>query len=186
METLPVEDLTEVQLYSCPWEGCVKTFQRHCNLEQHLLYGKCEMEVERYSLLDMAKLMYNEQLVQGSSEHPHIPGPALTLSTLQENLEEGWALESAKSTVRFNVNQKTYLDDKFGIGQQTGKKAVPTQVSQDMRHAKNVEGTRRFTVDDISSYPTSRENKMAAESFSIAKNLVLSILAAFLGHTYNT
>ena len=26
---------------------------------------------------------------------------------------------------------------------------------------------------------------MAAESFSIAKNLVLSILAAFLGHTYN-
>ena len=47
METLPVEDLTEVQLYSCPWEGREKTFQRHCNLEQHLLYGKCEMEAER-------------------------------------------------------------------------------------------------------------------------------------------
>ena len=172
METLPVEDLTEVQLYSCPWEGCVKTFQRHCSLEQLLLYGKCEMEVERYSLLDMAKLMYNEQLVQGSSEHPHIPGPAVSLST--------------KSTARFNVNQKTYLDDKFGIGQQTGKKADPTQASQDMRHTKNVEVARRFTVDDISSYPTNRENKMAAESFSIAKNLVLSILAAFLGHTYNT
>ena len=74
METLPVEDPTEVQLYLCPWERCEKTFQRHCNLEQHLLYGKCEMEVERYSLLDMAKLMYKEQLVLGSSEHPHISG----------------------------------------------------------------------------------------------------------------
>ena len=39
---------------------------------------------------------------------------------------------------------------------------------------------------DISSYPTSEENKMAAESFLIAKNLVLSIFEAFLGHKYNT
>ena len=31
-----------------------------------------------------------------------------------------------------------------------------------------------------------RANKVAAESISIAKNLVLSILPAFLRHTYNT
>ena len=33
---------------------------------------------------------------------------------------------------------------------------------------------------DISSYATSRETKIAAKSFSIEKNLVLSILPAFL------
>ena len=73
----------------------------------------------------------------------------MSLSTLQENLEEGWALKSTKSTVRLNVNQKTYLDDKFWIGQQTGRKLDPTQVSQGMRHTKNVEGTRRFAVDEF-------------------------------------
>ena len=61
-DTLPVKDVNGVQLYSCPREGCVKTFQRYYNLEQHLFYGKCEMTIERYSLLDTAKRMYNEHL----------------------------------------------------------------------------------------------------------------------------
>lgn len=147
-ETQPEEDPIEAQLYSCPWEGCMKTFQRHYNLEQHLLYGKCKIEEERYSLIDMAKLLYRKQLVEGSSEHPHIPGPAVPTSK-QENLTEGWALKSTKSGVRFNDNQKSYLDDKFKIGQDTGNKADPTQVAHDMRHTKNAEGKRRFTVTEF-------------------------------------
>ena len=149
-DTLPVENLNGVQLYSCPREGCVKTFQRYYNLEQHLLYGKCEMAIEHYSLLDTAKRMYNEHLVQGSTtEHPNIPGPTVSSSTQELDLEEGWALKSTKSTARFSVNHKTYLDDKFEIGQQTGNKADPIQVFQDMRRTNNAEGTRRLTVDEF-------------------------------------
>ena len=107
------------------------------------------MAIKRYSLLDTAKRMYNEHLVQGSTtEHPNMPGPTVSSST-QEDLEEGWALKSTKSTARFSVNQKTYLDDKFEIGQQTGNKADPIQVSQDMCRTKNAESTRRFTVDEF-------------------------------------
>ena len=147
-DTLPVEDLNGVQLYSCPQEGCVETFQRYYNLEQHLLYDKCEMAIERYSLLDTAKQMYNKHLVQGSTtEHPNIPSSNVSSST-QEDLEEGWALKSTKSTACFSVNQKTYLDDKFEIGQQTGNKADPIQISQDMRPTKNADGRRRFAVDE--------------------------------------
>lgn len=62
-ETLPEEDPIEAQLCSCKWEGCMKTFQRHYNLEQHLLYGKCKIEEERYSLIDMAKLLHRKNLV---------------------------------------------------------------------------------------------------------------------------
>ena len=81
------------------------------------------MAIERYSLLDAVNRMYNEHLVQGSTtEHPNIPGPTVSSST-QEDLEEGW--KSTKSTTRFSVNQKTYVDDKFEIGQQAGNKAYP-------------------------------------------------------------
>jgi hypothetical protein len=82
----------------------------------------------------MAKLMYNEKLVQGSSEHPVCP---ILSSSTQENLQEGWPLKSTKS------------NDKLEIGQQTGNKEDPTQVSQAMHHTKNAEGTRRFTLDEF-------------------------------------
>ena len=36
-------------LFSCPFEGCVSTFQRHCNLERHMHYGKCKFVEERHS-----------------------------------------------------------------------------------------------------------------------------------------
>ena len=43
------------------------------------LHSKCEMAIEHYSLLDMAKRMYHEHLVQGSTtEHPNIPGPTVS------------------------------------------------------------------------------------------------------------
>jgi hypothetical protein len=82
----------------------------------------------------MAKLMYDEKLVQGSSEHPSMPDPVFINTG---NLQEGWPLKSRKS------------NDKFEIGRQTGSKADPTQVSQDMHHTKNAEGTRRFTLDEF-------------------------------------
>ena len=94
------------------------------------------MAIERYSLLDTVNRMYNEHLVQGSTtEHPNIPGPTVS-SSPQEDLEEG--CKSTKSTARFSVNQKTYVDDKFEIGQ---------------RRTKNAEGTRRFTVDEFLTPP---------------------------------
>lgn len=37
-------------LFSCPVEGCVRTFQRHCDLERHMHYGKCKFVEEKYTL----------------------------------------------------------------------------------------------------------------------------------------
>ena len=54
-------------LFSCPVERCVSTFQRHCNLERHLHYGKCKFVEERHSLLDKATILYAEKLQEGSS-----------------------------------------------------------------------------------------------------------------------
>ena len=50
---------------------------------------------------------------------------------------------------RFNAKQKGYLDEKFKIGEQSGHKADPAQVAKDMRHARQEDGNRRFTVDEF-------------------------------------
>ena len=134
-------------LFSCPVEGCVSTFQRHCNLERHMHYGKCIFVEERHSLLDKAKILYAGKLQEGSSAQPFIAGSEL--SEQSQALPQGWALRSSKKAARFSAKQKAYLDEKFKIGEQTGFKADPAQVAQDMRHAKHEGGSRRFNVDEF-------------------------------------
>ena len=123
-------------LFSCPVEGCVSTFQRHCNLERHMHYGKCKFVEERHSLLDKAKILYAEKQQEGSSAQPFIAGSELSEQSVQA-LPRGWALRSTKKAARFSAKQKAYLDEKFKIGEQTGLKADPALVAQDMRHAKH-------------------------------------------------
>lgn len=53
--------------------------------------------------------------------------------------------------MRFNENQRQYLDDKFEIGQESGHKADPEMVSRDMRYARTEKGQRCFTVDEFLS-----------------------------------
>ena len=147
-QSIASTDNEHAGLFSCPVEGCVSTFQRHCNLERHLHYGKCKFVEERHSLLDKAKILYAEKLQEGSSAQPFIAGSELSEHSVQA-LPQGWALRSTKKAARFSAKQKAYLDEKFKIGEQTGFKADPAQVAQDMRHAKHEDGSRRFTVDEF-------------------------------------
>lgn len=140
------------QLYTCPMDGCVCTFLRHSNMENHVLYGKCSLLEERHTLLDKAKILYQEKLLEGTSKQPTLSGDSsVHSSACAEQLQQGWALKVAKKKGRFNDGQRQYLEEKFKIGQQTGHKADPDQVSIDMRYAKNDDGTRRFKVDEYLS-----------------------------------
>ncbi|KAK3715340.1 hypothetical protein QZH41_001341 [Actinostola sp. cb2023] len=142
-------DFQENGLFTYPFHGCVCTFQRHYNLEQHMSYGKCKIIEEKHNLLDKAKILYREKLLEGSSAQPFIAGPESPLPAISEELPQGWALKSAKKGGRFNNNQRQYLDDKFRIGEITGHKFDPAQVAQDMRYAKHNDGSRRFTVEEF-------------------------------------
>ena len=135
-------------LFSCPVEGCVSTFQHHCNMERHMHYGKCIFVEERNLLLDKAKILYAEKLQEGSSTQPFIASSEHSEQSVQA-LPQGWVLRSSKKAARFSAKQKAYLDEKFKIGEQTGFKADPAQVAQDMRHAKHENGSHRFTVDEF-------------------------------------
>ena len=82
-ESVASADCESASLFSCPVEGCVSTFQRHCNLERHMHYGKCIFVEERYSLLDKAKILYAEKLQEGSSAQPFIAGSELSEQSVQ-------------------------------------------------------------------------------------------------------
>lgn len=71
----------------------------------------------------------------------------------------GWVLKSSQSRrTKFTENQKQCLYAKFQIGERTGRKADPTEVSKAMRTAKDSNGKRLFNYGDfltsqqISSY----------------------------------
>ena len=62
---------------------------------------------------------------------------------------QGWAIRQTKKAARFNENQRSYLDEKFLIGQSTGIKAHASQVARDLRNARTESGKRRFSIDEF-------------------------------------
>ena len=49
-------------IFSCPEEGCVKTFVRYSLMQRHLDCGKHQRVLERYTLLDRAAVGYAQRL----------------------------------------------------------------------------------------------------------------------------
>ena len=67
----------------------------------------------------------------------------------ESTLQMGWALSRPKTgSVRFPENVRRYLTAKFDIGERTGHKADPTQVSLDLRAAKDENGERLFKKEE--------------------------------------
>jgi hypothetical protein len=108
------------ELFPCPVDGCVKLYQRYSALENHMAYGKCDLVQEKYTLMDQAKIIYNEKLLQGSSEVPSLS--SVSLPSSKNDLSRGWALKTTKKATRFSDKQKSYLSEHFNIGQETGHK----------------------------------------------------------------
>ena len=106
---------------------------------------------------DKAKMSYATKLEQGiaSVQNPveHIETPqALDFCSA---LPMGWALKSASTQrTRLTESQKQYLTEVFQIGERTGHKAHPCNVSKSMRKARNADGSSKF---DTSSYLTSQQ-----------------------------
>ena len=136
-------------LFCCPVDGCIKSYQRYSNLENHIMFGQCCLPPHRkYNLLDQSVLLYAEKLTVGDSAQPTLVVQAEQCEAV-ESLQKGWALKGSKKTARFTEDQRKYLGDKFRIGQETGHKADPEQVAREMRYARNERGERRFKVDEF-------------------------------------
>eukprot|EP00058_Branchiostoma_floridae_P002227 XP_002587715.1 hypothetical protein BRAFLDRAFT_94618 [Branchiostoma floridae] len=110
--------------------------------------------IERETLMDEAILGYAEKVDAGISSVPQLihseDETAVTHEAALAALPMGWALKGAKRMrARFSEKQRKYLEDKFDIGQATGRKCDPTQVAKDMRRAKDSKGRRMFTSSEF-------------------------------------
>ncbi|PFX13340.1 hypothetical protein AWC38_SpisGene22581 [Stylophora pistillata] len=60
------EEESNARIFSCPEEGCVKTFVRYSSMQRHLDCGKHQRALERYTILDRAAAGYAQS--EGSGE----------------------------------------------------------------------------------------------------------------------
>ena len=65
------------------------------------------------------------------------------------SLSQGWALRQTEKAAPFNVNQRSYQDEKFLIGQSTGIKADPSQVARNLRNARTGSEKQRVSIDEF-------------------------------------
>lgn len=136
-------------LFPCPEEGCVKAYSRFANLQTHLDIGKHKMMLEQETLYDRAKKEYASKLTEGCSRIPSVQVTAQRKSDGLPPLPMGWALKTAKKKARFTEKQKEFLTDQFKVGEQSGRKCDPHEVSKAMNLARDQTGKRLFQPDEV-------------------------------------
>ncbi|XP_076076249.1 uncharacterized protein LOC143047166 isoform X1 [Mytilus galloprovincialis] len=144
------EENNEESLFTCPTDGCMKSFSRYKDLELHLHVNNCTLVPEKQCRIDLTKTLYVEKL-KTSETRPVVKFSDTVQSSGETDLDQGWALRKQQKTTRFNDKQKKFLDEKFKQGTITGNKADPTEVANEMRHKKLANGDRMFEISEFLS-----------------------------------
>ena len=143
----------EGHLFECPEPGCQEVFKNFCELEIHTenhgkrpmsesFYDRMRREwAERFSTVDQVQ-------ADGSTSGSGIHSSEETADTPPSDLSQGWALSKPRVSTRFTPKVKAYLNAKFQLGEKTGLKADPSQVSAEMRNARDEENNRRFSREE--------------------------------------
>lgn len=113
----PTEVSTQ-KIFSCPEEGCTKSFVRYSSMEKHCEYGVHVRALEKVTLQDRAKLSYARRLEEGQTK----PLPSVTVIGCPHCflLDKGWGLKSKAKAVRFSEKQKSFIEGKFLQGEKSG------------------------------------------------------------------
>ena len=89
-------------------------------LENHIFSGKHVYSLEQQTLTDKAKLGYAAKLITGTRSVPQLSVPCETGQP--KELPTGWALKQTRKYTRFSKKQREYLQRKFQIGEESGRK----------------------------------------------------------------
>ena len=159
VSTPEINDMEEANeeghLFECPEPGCQEVFKNFCELEiraeignhknrpmSESFYDRTSREwAERFSTVDQVQ-------ADGSTSGSGIRSSEETADTPPSDLSQGWALSKPRVSTRFTPKVKTYLNARFELGEKTGLKADPSQVSADMRNTRDEENNRRFSREE--------------------------------------
>ena len=115
-------DTDEDTLFTCPEDGCVRTFQRFSSLQKHQDVGRHSYVLERETFLGKAMKRNARNLEEGTtfieSQVEEVAEESMTVPSASM----GWALKHTSTSRRqLNEKQKKYLVDLFLLGEQTGR-----------------------------------------------------------------
>ena len=147
------EGTASERLFSCPNEGCVRVYSRDGSMVIHVTYGKCDFREEVESVMDTAKVLYSKKLWVSDgriSAAANVHCNQATSRGLHQKEEEGWALQSIKKNKPFSDKQKKFLEEKFMVGETTGRKLDPVTVAREMKTARqDGNGERLFSSSEV-------------------------------------
>ena len=137
--------------FGCPNPQCSEEFHSRSELETHLnvITHHSPVETVQRSLYDQLRIDWVQrfQSISLDTKRQSRPASEVEIATSTEGnlLQMGWALHKTRSgQTHFSDNVREYLQKKFDIGKETGRKEDPAQVAGDMREARNTDGTRMF------------------------------------------
>ena len=129
--------------FSCPEEGCIKSYRSDSNLQRHLDYGKHQFKLHRESQYDYVKRRWaavctgikSENITTSSSYNNNESTVAVTTT-----LPTGWALKKRRKNTRFSPRVRSYLLETFLQGEETGRKVSlkMRQIECDQRKMRQV------------------------------------------------
>uniref|UniRef100_A0AC34FWI5 C2H2-type domain-containing protein n=1 Tax=Panagrolaimus sp. ES5 TaxID=591445 RepID=A0AC34FWI5_9BILA len=149
--------------FSCPVDGCQKSFIKFGNLQRHFLIGKHQFPSDKCTLNDYAIKEYARK-IEGIT--PKLP----ELLKLTENIsgnddmcvKKGWAIKKPASRTTYTADMKKFLDGEFKAYQDQGKRIDPKDVQKKMAEIKNSERKTRFK-------PTERLSSMQIGRYFVSK-----------------
>ena len=147
-------DAAETALFECNEAGCSRDFDDYDAFQDHINFDNHDpISSNQESLHDKLRrdwvLKFSAMSVDGQEQKKPTAERSTDIATQVESSDAGWALQKPRgSGTRFSDNVKSYLQSRFSVGVETGRKSDPGQVSADMRIAKNPDGTRKFSRDE--------------------------------------
>ena len=137
------------QVFSCEEEGCIQTFSTFQDLENHMDTEEHQREVSKETMYDSIRKKWADK-VSHLAKGQLVP----TIDSSREEIaavevaEVGWALKGLKKHQKVTQGVRCFLNDKFEIGSNTGRKADPAQVAKEMRYLKKADGDLMFTSSE--------------------------------------
>lgn len=158
----PTEDVSAARGFSCPDINCIKVFVSSSALDRHLDSGKHMYRPHLESSHDSIKRKWVKACTSVGSAPQNTT--AIRNNTPREcgdasKAEMGWALKKSKSRSHYSDHVKEYLKKVFLKGEETGRKADPSDVSSRMKTLRTDDGKKRLfersdwlTVQQVKSY----------------------------------
>lgn len=143
--------VTPTSIFHCSELGCNQQFSSYQILQEHILLDRHVQEKtstydalrHHWSELCNSNLFISKQLVQIGRDHH-----TLVKNSSVEKLQQGWALKKTRKFARFSSKVKDFLHRVFQEGEESGRKAIPVEVSQRMKSLRNSTGEKFFNPDE--------------------------------------